>query len=247
MTNDLLDVVRAFHRRTPLVDGDGPVVLKEPYAPYIPIGWNRRLIVAEAQNLAGNTKYLGMLNTASEERRMLRLYWEPNDLGIGPWDDGTLKLAAAAAWPELRIDGFGVANAVLWSQADASRNLNPARTLQERSVELWKELVPVIKPEMIVTVGRIARDVIGQVLGHTNVRTVRWAAASPVYLNRVSWLFCSADILSRFPSVEKAARANPGWVQANREAKVFYACHAVSRATERCTTVSLAPMAAMDE
>lgn len=101
MRSQLLDIVRGFHERAPLVDGDGPVVFKEPYAPYIPPGWNGHLIVAEAQNLAGNTDYIRQLNAASADEKMRRLYWDaPGSLGIGPWDDGTLKLAAAAAWPD---------------------------------------------------------------------------------------------------------------------------------------------------
>jgi hypothetical protein len=246
MTSELLDVVRAFHGRAPVVDGDAAVVFPEPYAPYLPTNWNRRLIVAEAQNLAGDTAYIQRLHAMSSENRMNRLYWRaPEGLGIAPWDDGTLKLAATAAWPELNIDEFGVANAVFWSQSDASRNLNPAPSLQTRSVELWKELIAVMKPEQVVTVGRIARHVMRDVLQQTSkVRSIRWAPASPVYLNRASWLFCSSDMLSRFPTVQSAVRANPSWVQAHREAKVFYACHAVSTVSGACGTD--APEAAAD-
>lgn len=106
------------------------VVVPEPYIPYVPPDWNGTLVVSEAQNLAGGTSYVQRILAAAPAERVQRLYWEGStDLGIAPWDDGTLKLAVAATWPLLSPDGFAVSNAVLWSQTSGARNINPEEAL----------------------------------------------------------------------------------------------------------------------
>ena len=106
MRDDLIEEVRAACRQAPAIAGVS-VVIDEPYAPYIPPRWNGRLVVAEAQNLAGDTEYVRRLKAATPEDRISRLHRSASEhLGIGPWDDGTLKLAVTAAWPDLSCDDW---------------------------------------------------------------------------------------------------------------------------------------------
>ncbi len=47
----------------------------EPYVPYIPKQWNKRLVLAEAQNHGKKSgEYLAWLKKLNAEDRMLRLY-----------------------------------------------------------------------------------------------------------------------------------------------------------------------------
>ena len=70
------------------------VVIREPYIPYIPNNWNRVLVLAESQNLSSsNEGYVQHLNSLTANERMNRLGFEGDDIGVYPWDDGSLKLA----------------------------------------------------------------------------------------------------------------------------------------------------------
>src|SRR5258707_753290 len=83
MRDDLIEEVRAACRQAPAIAGV-PVVIDEPYAPYIPPRWNGRLVVAEAQNLAGDTEYVRRLKAATPEDRISRLDRSASEnLGIG--------------------------------------------------------------------------------------------------------------------------------------------------------------------
>lgn len=95
-----------------------------------------------------------------------------------------------------------------------------------RSVEIWNKMIAILEPTRIVTVGKKASEVMPKAAAH--VPCVRWASASPVFLNRVAGLFDSTDLLSRFPTVASAAAANAGWLELYGDCKIFYACHAVS-------------------
>ena len=74
------------------------VVIREPYLPYVPENWNGLLVLAEAQNLSKtNEEYVSELRGMSSDDLYFRLS-DPADLGIMPWDDGSLKLAVEAAF-----------------------------------------------------------------------------------------------------------------------------------------------------
>jgi hypothetical protein len=237
---DLHDALFTVCRETPRLTEISTVVA-EPYAPYVPPNWNRILVMAEAQNLAGDTPYVQTLTGGSKEDRIRRLYKDaPALLRIGPWDDGTLKLAVTAAWPDFTCDDFALSNAVPWSQAAGNRNLNPEEALYGPAVEFWRRLLPVMNPARIVTVGETAREIVRRTT--TKIPVLRWASASPVYLNRVSWLFDPDHLCSLFDSVRKAVDANQNWVSTHRKSKIFYACHAASTVSGRvaadCPTVA---------
>lgn len=226
---DLEDVLARVCRRHVLHPTLG-VAVPEPYIPYLPSRWNKTLVLAEAQNLGErNAAYVARLRAMSPAARIRRLGID-EQVGVEPWDDGSLKLAVEAAF---RIDAAetAVSNAVLWSQVDRrGRNRNPSDALVRRSSEVWAGLLPVLKPERIVTAGKVANKVITVALNDTDLHPERIALRlpSPLAMSRISGMFREADLLQRYPEVDAVVREHPDWVIKQRRNKVFFACHAVS-------------------
>src|SRR5687767_623342 len=93
MIDHLVEVARKH-----ILPSDTPVVFQEPYVPYVPDNWNRVLLLAEAQNLSDSSKdYVAYLRARTQDERICRLGGS-NDIGVWPWDDGSLKLAIEAAF-----------------------------------------------------------------------------------------------------------------------------------------------------
>ena len=201
-------------------------VVREPYVPYIPTDWNRILVLAEAQNLGSTKGYIKLLRELpSPERRVRRLYESPDRLHVGPWDDGTLKLAVAAAFGLDAVEHTGVGNRVFWSLAKDDRNLSPTPEMQDSSVELWKAILDLLLPNLVVTAGKVAEKVL-KATGFPHV--LSWKPPFMMYLSRVSGLIRESDLLVAFPTVREAMDVRPQWVREYRQNKVFFACHAVS-------------------
>ena len=91
-------------------------MVPEPYLPYLPDQWNGVLVLAEAQQLAGAREYLRWLRGLPPEQRMIRLSTpNPSGVGVGPWDNGIVKLAVKAMMPDIQPEEVAVGNAVPWS------------------------------------------------------------------------------------------------------------------------------------
>lgn len=206
------------------------VVFAEPYIPYVPENWNRVLVLAEAQNLSKTNKtYVDGLTAKTPLERMQRLS-DPGNLGVGPWDDGTLKFALKAAL-DLAPEDTAVSNSVPWSQKGKA-NKNPSGFLRERSVSLWREFIPKLNPLWIVTAGKVARITIAEAIKEISWKGKIIKLRSASQLSRVSGLFFVGDLLLRYPEVERVMKANPDWVKSRKQDRVFYACHAVSSYAE---------------
>ena len=195
--------------------GDG-VVIREPYIPYLPKGWNGILVLAESQNLsATNEGYVDDLMRLDPTGRMKRLghpeLGEGEDVGVAPWDDGSLKLAVEAAFGA-SAERTGVSNAVLWSQRDPNTkaNANPDAHLQELSSVLWRDMLEIIQPERVICSGNIAHWVICSA-GWTGGRIDKVRLPSPNGISRVSGMFSEEDLLNRYPEVRKVVEAHPEW------------------------------------
>lgn len=216
-----------------ILSEDIEAVIPEPYIPYLPEPWNNALVVAEAQNLSkGSKSYRPQLEAMDREARIRRLGLN-GEVGVWPWDDGSLKLAVETAL-DLRADKCGVSNAVLWSQTDEQgRNRNPSEALVECSSLLWSEMLPVMMVKHIVTAGKIADTVITLALRRCGVQPKRTILRlpSPQALSRISGMFDEADLRCRYPEVHAAAEAHPDWVSKQCRNKIFFACHAVSLAS----------------
>lgn len=210
---------------------DLDVVITEPYIPHIPDKWNGFLVLAESQNLSNtNSSYVEKLKSMTSNERILRLQSE-EDLGIQPWDDGSLKLAIESAF-NVTAEDTAVTNSIFWSQIDKfGNNRTPSSQLIDLSIKLWTDLLPLIKPIHIVTSGNISKRVIeevkkaiGQSLHHTPLRL-----PSRTAMSRVSGMFSENDLLSRYPEVKRVKENHPDWLEGGYQLnKIFFACHAVS-------------------
>ena len=188
-------------------------------------------MVAEAQNLAGDTAYVRRLKAATQKDRISRLHWNaPATLGIGPWDDGTLKLAVTVclAWTSVVTISAVLERRAL--VADRRWPERQPRRVTERPVGRGLEANTHRDETSPDRDGGQGRERCDSLPGRQCSTSSLGAPASPVYLNRVAWLFDSTDLLFRFPTVARAVAANPDWLKMNRNAKVFYACHAASMA-----------------
>lgn len=216
----------AICRRHLFTRKDVRVTVPEPYIPFIPKRWNGVLVLAEAQNHGTRaSSYLKWLKGASTDKRISRLYANKNYVGVWPWDDGSLKLAVAAAL-DAKSEETAVSNAVLWSQVgESGANRNPEEALHEFSASVWRELLKALKPRQIIAAGTIAKTVVSA----AGSVPLHWRLPAPMGMNRVSGMFSEKDLLRRYPEVAKALRGNPEWLKSGyRQNKIFYACHAVS-------------------
>ncbi|TVR36941.1 MAG: hypothetical protein EA392_13945 [Cryomorphaceae bacterium] len=221
MKEQLIKICESYQR-----GNDEPVVIEEPYIPYVPKNWNRVLVLSESQNLSAK-KYVDELRAKNTDGRINRLYEWHDKVGVLPWDDGTLKLAVEAAFG-LKEDETAVSNAVPWSLVSKSgkKNMNPTDALIKSAAEFWKEMMPVLKPERIITVGKIARTTIGRA-GYRDIR-IPLRSASSANISRISGMFDTKDLLQRYPEVQTVVKKHPEWVNKFKVNKVFFACHAVS-------------------
>lgn len=237
--NELLDAC-ARHtlskRDVREVAGEDTIVIREAYIPYIPPQWNdylvRYLVLAESQNLANaNDADVKRLKGLLPRERMNRL-GNGNDLGVGPWDDGSLPCAMKAAFC-LDSHKIAVSNAVPWSRIKPDgNNENPSKKMKDKAVRFWEDLLPLIKPTHIITAGKVAEDVIKRVDPTRRYCRKNIRLPSPQAMSRISGMFDVEDLLRRYPEVQKAVQDCPKLFQKHnrqtRQNKVFFACHVVS-------------------
>lgn len=140
-----------------------------------------------------------------------------------------VKLAIEAAFG-VEAKETAVSNAVLWSQRDPdnpNKNANPDSDLQRLSSDLWREMLSILNPELVICSGKIAYDVIREA-GWKEKDIKRLWSSSPTAMNRVSGMYDEDDLLRRYPEVKKVLDIHPEWGEQQRKNKVFFACHAVS-------------------
>jgi hypothetical protein len=213
------------------------VIVPEPYWPYVPENWNGILVLAESQSSVC-PEYWEWVKKEPTEERMQRLGKnpkEPKEIGIGPWDDRTIKLALQAIFeganPKLKLEEVAVSNAVPWTRKGTGKNLNPDEQMQAKAAEFWKAIFDVWQPDIkaLVILGNIAKRVMASagVLSDSKYKEkwLKLRLPSPNAINRVSGMFCCDDLEIRFSEVKKA-RECLGMGQNPRQ--IFFACHAVS-------------------
>lgn len=215
------------------------VVVPEPYVPYLPktpSGWNGILVVAIAQNLSDtNRSYRDWLEALEPTDRWNRLRIDSSPvsgIGIGPWDDGTIKLCVAALRGVEAIGQVAVSNAVLWSGRQSGMNESLSEGAKAASVSVWREMLEVMNPTEVVTFGAVAREV----MKRTGV-SKRGLADMPGPFSRnynVSFRMDVDRLLSAFPEVARAWKSLSGHVQVDNEAMAIHcACACVSRELSR--------------
>ncbi|MBI3272719.1 MAG: hypothetical protein HYZ53_27275 [Planctomycetes bacterium] len=210
-------------------DPPAEVVVPEPYLPLVPDPRNGILVLAEAQNLSGEA-YVLWLKNLTPEGRMTRLPG-PHGVGVGPWDDGPVRLALKAVIPSVKLAQVALGNAVPWSRlSESGANANPSEELEERATRFWRELLAIWQPQItaLIVLGNVAKNV----MANAGCRdTLALRLPSPNSINRVQSMFDKADLLDRYPEVRHAMAAlqlkdvDHGWV--------LFACHAVSLGKRR--------------
>lgn len=206
-------------------------VVREPYIPLVPKAWNRLLVLAEAQNLSDSSSdYVANLARCPPTGRIDRLAPALDDVGVEPWDDGSLKIAVHTALGE-SPDDTAVSNAVLWSVATRKgTNARPSDELRSKSVEVWLEMLDVLNPMHVLTAGVMARDIVTKC--RVELQAVwRHSAVllpSPSLLSRVAGIFDENDLFLRYPEVARTTKTHPAWFGSYRKNKILFACHAVS-------------------
>ncbi|MEE4357305.1 MAG: hypothetical protein V2I97_12635 [Desulfococcaceae bacterium] len=204
------------------------VVIKEPYIPFIPNKWNGMIVLAESQNLSWkNQDYVDYLYSLTPNERIKRLNFGGDEIGVEPWDDGSLKLAVEAAFRVKALE-TSVSNAVLWSQrGDSEENVNPDFDLQEVSSKLWTEILGTLNPNVIICSGKIADSIINN--AGWNGKIINLRLPSKTAMSRISGMFDEEDLLRRYPEVKVVIDNNPEWLDSGYlRNKIFFACHAVS-------------------
>ncbi|MCK4278176.1 MAG: hypothetical protein KAW82_03170 [Desulfurellaceae bacterium] len=125
------------------------------------------------------------------------------------------------------VENAAVSNTVLWSQRKKSgANVNPSQALQDLSSKIWREFLKVLKPNYIVSSGKVAESVINNAGWKGKHSELRLPAKTA--MSRISGMFNINDLLKRYPEVEYIIQQHPGWVQSYKANKILFACHAVS-------------------
>ena len=222
---ELLDACER-HTLSQQAADESNVVIGEAYVPYIPPQWNRCLVLAEAQNLSNtNGGYVRRLQGLSSRERMNRFAKGP---AVAPWNDGSLPCAIEAAFG-LDSCRAAVSNAVPWSRVTSGgANANPTREMEDRAVQFWRDLLPLIEPTLIISAGNVAARVLKRAdpEGRCNRRKVR--LPSPQAMSRISGMFSVDDLQKRYKEVRRVVEGKPEWFKDHRQNKIFYACHVVS-------------------
>ncbi|MEI6900016.1 MAG: hypothetical protein WCL00_09060, partial [Bacteroidota bacterium] len=211
-----------------------------PYAPYIPNNWNGILVLGTSQNISvsnkGNAEYRQSLLDALDDDLILRLgnqyvsQQKPDKfIGVAPWDEGFLKLAMLACFPEFKAGQFGVSNAYPWELSKDDRNKNIF--LEFKSIAFWKDILPVLQPKHIICAGDAATMVI-RLTYYWRTEGCRWHnILGYKYFTYIQRLFDADDILDRYPEVKNAIKSNPSLIHRTKRDKAYYilyAAHAVS-------------------
>ena len=224
----------------------GGVVVPEPYVPFIPrlpSGWNGILVVAIAQNLADTQReYREWLESLKPHDRWNRLNIDGSPLkgiGIGPWDDGTIKLCVAALRGAKAVDRIAVSNAILWSGRDGGAVELLSKQAGIASAEAWREMLHVTNPAEVIAFGSDAH----KVMKKAGVPQDRLVCMPGPFVRKYSFSFRMdvGRLVSAFPEVARARADLAGRVELAHEAMAIHcACACVSLTLERgCTSVAV--------
>ncbi len=212
------------------------VIVPEPYLPYVPENWNGILVLAESQSSA-YPQYWERLKKESTLERMQRLGKYPEGVDIGPWDDGTIKLALQAIFEganlNLKLEDVAVSNAVPWTRKsdDNRKNLRPDEQMKAKAAEFWKEIFLVWQPDVkvLVVLGNVAEGVMKQARILGKYRVLKRRLPSTNAINRIINTFDCGDLQIRFPEVQKAKETIKEAMGIHfKPWQIFFACHAVS-------------------
>ncbi|HAX62183.1 MAG TPA: hypothetical protein DCX95_06510 [Elusimicrobia bacterium] len=204
-------------------------IFPEPYIPYIPDKWNGVLVLAEAQNLAkSNDDYVATLKAMNTRQRIERLYYAvktENRVRIQPWDDGSLKLAVAAALTK-NPEETAVSNSVMWSLRQKNGvNRNPSKYLKVKSSNIWAKLLKEIKPKIVLTAGAVARSIIQPIWPLQ--KQVNLRLPSPIAMGILAGQTDDCEVESVHTIIQRMMKKYPCMFHKYSRFKELYIWHAI--------------------
>ena len=223
--NALLDACERHTLSEQFIEASN-VVIREAFVPYVPPQWNGCLVLAEAQNLSNtNGGYVRRLQGLSSRDRMNRFAKGP---AVAPWDDGSLPCAIEAAFG-LDSSQAAVSNAVPWSRVTVGgANANPSAEMEDKAVQFWRDLLPLIEPTLVISAGNVAARVLKRADPEGRFGPKKVRLPSPQAMSRISGMFSGDDLQRRYPEVHRVVQMKPDWFKQHKRNKIFYACHVVS-------------------
>jgi hypothetical protein len=153
-------------------------------------------------------------------------------LGITPWDEGYIKLAMLCCFPEFAIDQFGVSNAVPWHLDKG--NKPQAAFLERKSIAFWKDILPELKPKIIICTGDIANSIITDTGYCSNNICYQMHIRSASQLHFVVKKTYQWNVwLNENPTIKELLEKNKDLIQSDDPYRYFvwYAALAVSKFT----------------
>ena len=219
---------------------------KLPYIPFIPENWNGILVLAESQQLSGNKKgnidYIKLLNEADEIDQITRLgnktitEKEPEfKIGITPWDDGYIKLAMTACYPNKNINEFSVSNVIPWYFIRSNKLHRKEYIILSNLY--WQKIIPILIDyglNTIIRTGTYARNILNSKLVN-NERLMKsvYYLRSASQLERVAYLFDSNDLKAHYSDINKDINKlksiQEEEINLDTESHIFYTAHALSK------------------
>ena len=235
-----LDELFAVCRRHAYEGGD--VVVPEPYVPHFPkkSRWNGVLVLAIAQNLSDSSRdYRKWLQALEQRDRWNRLNLDTSPLdgiGIGPWDDGTMKLSVAALLGVAAIDRVAVSNAIVWSGRKTGSSKHLSSQVEEASVSFWADLLDALQPNRVLAFSRRAATVMEKVMKKAGVEESELISLPAPFSRNYSFSFkMDTDrLLTAFPEVASALRDTKKHTTIENEPLAIHcACASVSKMLHR--------------
>ncbi|MGQ0645609.1 MAG: hypothetical protein ACT4O3_08975 [Elusimicrobiota bacterium] len=126
----------------------------------------------------------------------------------------------------LKPEETAVSNAVLWSLLKNGNNDTPSRELMTHSGELWGKMLDLLKPNRVVTAGRMGEKVIKCAAQFCKIRFQHliWPLPSPRVLYPIVGYMDVEKIFRRYPEIARAKKQALKWViPSARETAIVYA------------------------
>jgi hypothetical protein len=155
-------------------------------------------------------------------------FWDGENIGIGPWDDGTMKLTLVAVRGVDALGCAAVSNAVVWSARKGGATEHLTRGMVVASIDFWKHALRVLKPKEVITFGPRAKHVM-LTAGLSTQQVVDLPGAFARKLN-MGFGMDIRRLLQAFPEVANAMDAACGrFTMKNKKLAIHCACASVSR------------------
>ena len=166
--------------------------------------------------------------------RIDRLYNKDGIRHVGPSGMTAISRWQSNCWASIR-ERTAVSNAVPWTMKDGKQNRNPDGQLIECAKRFWSDIMPELSIaeglELVITVGKVARQVMeaGNLSGAFTLLPL--ASSSTNLFGRVAWLFDAQD-LARYPEGKSIVFR---YFPTPTAPTVLFACHVLSMKVKYAT------------